>query len=143
MPLSLGAIPEIGVFLAVFVYSMALWNPLRQGLHDKAAGTVVVRNALAIEPPPDVASAQPIDRQAMTTTTSPAPTVSPAVDLDLLDRAGLLGGDLVLHLHRLEHDDGLTDLDRLADLDEHLDDGALHRHLDVAAADRRRAAAAR
>jgi uncharacterized RDD family membrane protein YckC len=50
VPLSLGAIPKIGVFLAVFVYSMALWNPLRQGLHDKAAGTVVVRNALAIEP---------------------------------------------------------------------------------------------
>ena len=49
-------------------------------------------------------------------------------DLDLLDRAGLLGGDLVLHLHRLEHDDGLTDLDLLADLDEHLDDRALHRH---------------
>src|SRR4029077_411526 len=50
VPLSLGAIPRIGVFLAVFVYSMALWNPLRQGLHDKAAGTLVVRNAMAIEP---------------------------------------------------------------------------------------------
>ena len=29
---------------------MALWNPLRQGLHDKAAGTLVVRNALDVEP---------------------------------------------------------------------------------------------
>jgi uncharacterized RDD family membrane protein YckC len=45
VPLSLGAIPRIGVFLSVFVYSMAMWNPLRQGLHDKAAGTLVVRNS--------------------------------------------------------------------------------------------------
>ena len=34
-------------------------------------------------------------------------------DLDRLDRAGLLGVDLVLHLHGLEHHDGLTDLDGL------------------------------
>jgi uncharacterized RDD family membrane protein YckC len=45
VPLSLGAIPRIGVFLGVLVYSLALWNPLRQGLHDKAAGTLVVRNS--------------------------------------------------------------------------------------------------
>ena len=45
VPLSLGAIPRIGVVLAVLVYSMALWNPLRQGLHDKAAGTLVVRHS--------------------------------------------------------------------------------------------------
>jgi uncharacterized RDD family membrane protein YckC len=43
VPLSLGAIPQVGVLLAVLVYSLALWNPLRQGLHDKAAGTLVVR----------------------------------------------------------------------------------------------------
>ena len=43
VPLSLGAIPRIGVFLSVMVYAMALWNPLRQGLHDTAAGTLVVR----------------------------------------------------------------------------------------------------
>jgi uncharacterized RDD family membrane protein YckC len=24
---------------------LAMWTPLRQGLHDKAAGTLVVRNA--------------------------------------------------------------------------------------------------
>ncbi len=47
VPLSLGAIPRIGLFLTVMVYAMALWNPLRQGLHDKAAGTLVVRNASA------------------------------------------------------------------------------------------------
>ena len=45
VPLSLGAIPRIGVFLGVFVYSLAMWNPLRQGLHDKAAGTLVVRSS--------------------------------------------------------------------------------------------------
>src|SRR6185295_11747606 len=43
LPLSLGAIPRVGVFLIVLVYSLALWTPLRQGLHDKAAGTLVVR----------------------------------------------------------------------------------------------------
>ncbi len=45
VPLSLGAIPRVGVFLGVLVYSLAMWNPLRQGLHDKAAGTLVVRNS--------------------------------------------------------------------------------------------------
>jgi uncharacterized RDD family membrane protein YckC len=50
VPLSLGAIPRIGVFLGVFVYSLAMWNPLRQGLHDKAAGTLVVRNSVADGP---------------------------------------------------------------------------------------------
>ena len=47
LPLSLGAIPRVGVFLVVLVYSLALWTPLRQGLHDKAAGTLVVRSSVA------------------------------------------------------------------------------------------------
>ena len=46
VPLAFGAIPKVGVFLGVMVYSLALWNPLRQGLHDKAAGTLVVRHTL-------------------------------------------------------------------------------------------------
>ncbi|MGZ4765861.1 MAG: RDD family protein [Ilumatobacteraceae bacterium] len=46
VPLAFGSIPKIGVFLGVTVYSIALWNPLRQGLHDKAAGTLVVRHAV-------------------------------------------------------------------------------------------------
>jgi uncharacterized RDD family membrane protein YckC len=45
VPLSLGAIPQIGVLLGVLVYSLALWHPLRQGLHDRAAGTLVVLNS--------------------------------------------------------------------------------------------------
>ena len=68
----------------------------------------------------------------MTTRTSPPPTVSPAATLISFDRAGGVGVDLVLHLHRLEHDDTRAGLDLLADLDEHLDDRALHRRLDAA-----------
>ena len=56
--------------------------------------------------------------------------------LDLGDGAGLVGGDVVLHLHRLEHAHRLTGLDGLADLHEHLHDGALHGHGDLAAAGR-------
>ncbi len=53
VPLAFGAIPKIGVFLGVMVYSLAMWNPLRQGLHDKAAGTLVVRHTL-LDTAPDV-----------------------------------------------------------------------------------------
>jgi uncharacterized RDD family membrane protein YckC len=48
VPLSLSSIPRVGVFLGVLVYSLALWNPLRQGLHDKAAGTLVVRSTITL-----------------------------------------------------------------------------------------------
>jgi uncharacterized RDD family membrane protein YckC len=44
VPLALGAIPQVGLFLGALVYSLAFWNPLRQGLHDRAAGTLVVLN---------------------------------------------------------------------------------------------------
>jgi uncharacterized RDD family membrane protein YckC len=53
VPLSLGAIPRVGVFLGVLVYSIAMWNPMRQGLHDKAAGTLVVRNSVPVVPWPE------------------------------------------------------------------------------------------
>lgn len=37
-------IPLIGSgLLTAAVYLTAIWNPLRQGLHDRAAGTIVVR----------------------------------------------------------------------------------------------------
>jgi uncharacterized RDD family membrane protein YckC len=45
VPLTLGAIPQFGLFLGAMVYAQAFWNPLRQGLHDKAAGTLVVLSA--------------------------------------------------------------------------------------------------
>ena len=44
------------------------------------------------------------------------------LDLDLFDRARLLGDDVVLHLHRLENEHGLAGLDGLTSLDQHLDD---------------------
>src|SRR3954447_23095632 len=43
------------------------------------------------------------------------------------DRAGLVGLDGLLHLHRLEHDDRVALRDLLAGGDRHLDDRALHR----------------
>jgi uncharacterized RDD family membrane protein YckC len=37
-------IPLIGSgLLTAAIYLTAVWNPLRQGLHDRAAGTIVVR----------------------------------------------------------------------------------------------------
>ena len=35
--------PEISFALTVVVYAMAWLGPLRQGLHDRAAGTIVIR----------------------------------------------------------------------------------------------------
>lgn len=43
IPTALGAIPVIGWILALLVYLWLLWDPLRQGLHDKAVKTLVVK----------------------------------------------------------------------------------------------------
>ena len=43
VPTSLSAIPTVGPFLGIGVYSWAFFDPLRQGVHDKAAGSIVVR----------------------------------------------------------------------------------------------------
>lgn len=44
VPMAAGAVPSVvAPVLAVGVYGWALVDPNRQGLHDKAAGTVVVR----------------------------------------------------------------------------------------------------
>ena len=69
----------------------------------------------------------------MTATTSPPPTSRPRC-ADLGDRARLLGGHVVLHLHCLEDDDCVAGFDFITDGDIDLHDGALHRHGDVAAA---------
>lgn len=42
VPLSFGAIPQIGFALTLAVYALAVFSPLRQGLHDRAAATLVV-----------------------------------------------------------------------------------------------------
>lgn len=36
---------EIGALVGLLVYLSAIWSPTRQGWHDRAAGTVVVRTA--------------------------------------------------------------------------------------------------
>jgi uncharacterized RDD family membrane protein YckC len=36
-----GAVPSIGGLLEPLVFLTAIWNPLRQGLHDRLAGTLV------------------------------------------------------------------------------------------------------
>ena len=41
-PVAVGSIPVIGIFSLV-IYLMAWASPIRQGWHDRAAGTVVVR----------------------------------------------------------------------------------------------------
>src|SRR5215217_8065601 len=51
----------------------------------------------------------------------------PGLDANLGDGARLLGADLALHLHRLQNAYGFVRLDLLSLLDEHLDDGPLHR----------------
>ncbi len=43
VPTALGVVPQVGVALGAMVYIWALFNPLRQGLHDRAAATLVVR----------------------------------------------------------------------------------------------------
>jgi uncharacterized RDD family membrane protein YckC len=43
VPAAFGAIPGIGLLLGMSVYLWAFVDPRRQGLHDKAAGTLVSR----------------------------------------------------------------------------------------------------
>jgi uncharacterized RDD family membrane protein YckC len=42
VPAIASAVPELGFLLGAIVYGMAAFGPLRQGLHDRAAGTVVI-----------------------------------------------------------------------------------------------------
>jgi len=43
VPTVAGLIPVIGFALNIAVYVRAIFHPYRQGLHDAAAGTIVVR----------------------------------------------------------------------------------------------------
>jgi uncharacterized RDD family membrane protein YckC len=58
VPLVAGAVPAIGFGLTMVVYAAAVFNPLRQGLHDRAGGTLVV---LHRRPPVPSASPAPGD----------------------------------------------------------------------------------
>ncbi|MEO5899320.1 MAG: RDD family protein [Ilumatobacteraceae bacterium] len=42
VPLTAGVVPTVGFTLTLGVYGFAVFGPLRQGLHDRAAGTLVV-----------------------------------------------------------------------------------------------------
>jgi len=42
VPAALGAIPQVGLFLGFGVYMWAFTDRMRQGIHDKAAGSLVV-----------------------------------------------------------------------------------------------------
>jgi hypothetical protein len=53
-------------------------------------------------------------------------------DVQLIDRAGARRAHLVLHLHRLQHQQGLPGLDLIANLDKHACDLAGDRCLDAA-----------
>lgn len=44
VPVAFAGVPRFAVFYTAGVYVMALLGPLRQGLHDRAAGTLVVLN---------------------------------------------------------------------------------------------------
>ncbi len=44
VPTTLSAIPQVGPLLGIGVYVWAFFDPLRQGVHDKAAGSIVVRH---------------------------------------------------------------------------------------------------
>jgi uncharacterized RDD family membrane protein YckC len=52
LPAAAGFVPGFGTGLTIAVYAWILWDPRRQGLHDKLARTVVVdlRTASAQEP---------------------------------------------------------------------------------------------
>lgn len=45
VPSAPALVPGVGALLGLLVYLSALWSPTRQGWHDRAAGTVVVRTA--------------------------------------------------------------------------------------------------
>ena len=48
VPAVFGVIPGIGMFLEMAVYFWAFVDPRRQAVHDKAAGTLVVRNGATL-----------------------------------------------------------------------------------------------
>jgi uncharacterized RDD family membrane protein YckC len=50
VPVVFSAVPQAGPVLGIMVYAMALLGPLRQGLHDRAAGTLVVLHGARIVP---------------------------------------------------------------------------------------------
>ena len=44
VPLAAGLVPFVGGLVYAIVYLWMLWDPMNQGLHDKAAGTIVINS---------------------------------------------------------------------------------------------------
>jgi len=42
VPTTVSAIPQVGMFFGIGIYVWAFFDPLRQGIHDKAAASIVV-----------------------------------------------------------------------------------------------------
>lgn len=51
VPAAFGVVPGVGMVLGLAVYLWAFIDPRRQGIHDKAAGTLVVRNGVQLDRP--------------------------------------------------------------------------------------------
>lgn len=54
IPAAAQFIPQVGLIAVIVVYGWLLIDPKRQGIHDKAARTVVIDLLLAVDPPPDL-----------------------------------------------------------------------------------------
>ncbi len=44
VPLAAGLVPYVGRLVTALVYFWMLWDPMKQGLHDKAARTIVIES---------------------------------------------------------------------------------------------------
>ena len=99
------------------------------------------QRGVADEPAHELGDVRGCGRHSAAATTQISwPLVIPCPDAiaELGDDAVARRGDLVLHLHRLDDADHLTDGDRISVRDEDLEHGALHRARDGAVAGRRR-----
>ncbi|MEX0846224.1 MAG: RDD family protein [Ilumatobacteraceae bacterium] len=50
VPAVANGVPALGVLLSALVYVPAFFDPLRRGLHDRAAGSLVVRHGVVAPP---------------------------------------------------------------------------------------------
>lgn len=50
VPTVAAAVPQLGFVLGAFVYGVAFVDPLRRGIHDRAAGSLVVRHGVVAPP---------------------------------------------------------------------------------------------
>ena len=51
IPAAAQFVPGFGIFVLVVIYGWLIWDPRRQGIHDKVGRTVVVDQLLPVPPP--------------------------------------------------------------------------------------------